>query len=580
MTNDRAKAVPAVKSPADIDRSVREATNSVRAANTSLGLLETATRNHIEALRDAIRNGDAAKLREKKWDHVSRLAARKDKAQEQANAAVNEASARLEVLRNVINQSKLNDELLESDTLPEGITAYGNLRYDLDGSIHQVRKLQNELQMLMRYRDLISRTHETLQKDLDELRDHMDPNKSGSELSVGELNSLIVVAHSRIGQLRQLLTEAEEREGARLSSALEAQRRADEDMIADQVQRELSKERNKHEIERLHWTIEAREQTQRELRQALARHSDHLSHMLRLKQEEMEHQFTYRLREALAQEKTAFEAALSGWIQRMKAIEDVVDGRAELDKLAKETQALWIACEALACSLSSARPTTPHGISFSEGNVTGPLQDFVEAVKDAASTGSHPFALAILEKIPPEAITQGVWMERGLKERFEKVYKVCRRVALVDETGGSLWTYALSWLQSVLMLDTFGGKYLNQIPWLREALSEPLLEGNTEVGELGTGLDTFCLLRSAKAALSLDRKDFGESEIDLSDELKDADDGIELAVRLVGQLRGQARLVAADWLTDARLYLEARQAAQALLAYAAARSMSTFQKRL
>ncbi|KAA0187798.1 hypothetical protein FBUS_06390 [Fasciolopsis buskii] len=92
MTNDRVKAVPAIKSPADIAHSVREATQSVQTANATLGLLETATKNHIEALRDAIRNGDAEKLREKKWDHVSRLAARKDKAQEQANAAVNEAS--------------------------------------------------------------------------------------------------------------------------------------------------------------------------------------------------------------------------------------------------------------------------------------------------------------------------------------------------------------------------------------------------------------------------------------------------------------------------------------------------------
>ncbi|VDP39368.1 unnamed protein product [Echinostoma caproni] len=95
--------------------------------------------------------------------------------------------------------------------------------------------------------------------------------------------------------------------------------------------------------------------------------------------------------------------------------------RAELDKLAKETQALWIACEALACSLSSARPTTTHGVTYSEVNVTGPLKEFVEAVKEAASTGNHPFALAILEKIPPEVVTDGVWMERGLKERFEKV---------------------------------------------------------------------------------------------------------------------------------------------------------------
>ncbi|VDQ11723.1 unnamed protein product, partial [Trichobilharzia regenti] len=103
------------------------------------------------------------------------------------------------------------------------------------------------------------------------------------------------------------------------------------------------------------------------------------------------------------------------------------------------------------------------------------------------------------------------------------VYNVCRNVTLIDETSGSLWEYALSWLQSVLIVDM---KYK-------------------------------CL-----QALSFINPNF----ID--------------AVRLLGQLRGQARIVADDWLVDARHYLEVKQTARTLLAYAAARDISTFQKRL
>ncbi|KAF5398923.1 MICOS complex subunit MIC60 [Paragonimus heterotremus] len=589
MVKERNEAVPAVKL-SDISKVVTEATRVVKAANESLSSLESVTRNHIEALRNAIKLTESSDdgiffskgtSREKKWERVSKLAALKEKAQIKANTAVDEATRHLNVLRDTINHYKLNDAAPDMDALPEGIKAYGDLQYALSGSIFEVRKLQNELHMLMRYRDLVSKTHEILQKDLDAIHEQTSPDrtsKDGSPLNVGELNSLIVVAHNRIGQLQSMLADAEEKEKARLNSALEAQRRADEELITEYVKRELELERNKHELDLYNQTLAAREAAEHEHRLALARHSDHLMDMLRLSREKMEHQFTFRLREALTQEKVKFEAALSGWTKRMQAIEQVVDGRAELDRVAKETQALWIACEALASCLLSTTPTVMEQLGKPAANTTGPLKDFLEAIKDATSTDNHPLVLTILDCLPPEVSQNGIWIERGLKERFEKVYKVCRRVALVDEVGGSLYTYALSWLQSVLMLDVFVQKYLSHIPWLKTSIHEPLLAGDSELVGRPDELDTFSLLCAAKSALTMDSTSVAEEGY--ASAVADSDEGIEVAVRLLGQLRGQARVVASDWLHDARLYLETKQAAQTLLAYAAARGMSNFEKRL
>lgn len=579
MNHERVHAVPAERITTDIAKGISDATSAVQAAIMSLESLSSATRNHIDGLREAMRaSDDSSRSKEKKWEHVSRLAALKDKAEARAGEAVQEAKQYLNALKESLHQLEQSESFLDSDLFPQGIKSYGKLRYDLDGSILEVRKLQNELSMLMRYRDLASKTHETLLKDLTSIHDNTDldkASKDGSSLSIGELNSLIVVAHNQIGKLKAILAEVEEKEKARLVSALESQRRVDEQLIADYLKRELEQERNEFKLQRFNWELELREAIEQELRKARVQYSDHLSQMLRLKQDEMEHQFTFRLREALTQEKVAFTAALSGWTKRMEAIEDVVDGRAELDRIAKETQALWIACEALASNLSSSVPTVGTGLSGS--TTTGPLSDYVEAIKEAASTGSHPFALAILEQIPQEVSKQGVWIERGLKERFEKVYRVCRRVALVDETSGSLYTYMLSWLQSALTLDIFTNKYLRT--WFKSP-SIPQLTGESELADdlNPPELDTFSLLRSAKAALTTAKEqNIGDDEQIGGD---DSDDGIELAVRLLGQLRGQARVVASDWLEDARRYLETKQAVHALLAYAAARGMSTYEKRL
>jgi len=50
---------------------------------------------------------------------------------------------------------------------------------------------------------------------------------------------------------------------------------------------------------------------------------------------------------------------------------------------------------------------------------------------------------------------------------------------------------------------------------------------------------------------------------------------LEQAVRYVNQLRAEPRRVAADWLTEARLLLETRQAADVLVAFAVANSLGS-----
>ena len=50
------------------------------------------------------------------------------------------------------------------------------------------------------------------------------------------------------------------------------------------------------------------------------------------------------------------------------------------------------------------------------------------------------------------------------------------------------------------------------------------------------------------------------------------------AVQYMGLLKGEPRRVADDWLTEARLHLEASQASEALLAHAAAVGLEVLPK--
>lgn len=215
-----------------------------------------------------------------------------------------------------------------------------------------------------------------------------------------------------------------------------------------------------------------------------------------------------------------------------------MDGRAEMEKVGRKAQELWLACQMLQTVVREG-VTPPAEGGAGEGAEAGagydrmkPLLDELMAVLDAGN--SHPFVNAVLSTVPDSAVKRGVWTEDDLKDRFRKVRRVCRRVAMVDEAGASLARYFLSYVQSLFVMTS----------------SKVLADGDQVQPE---SLDTFVLLDNAHYCL--ERGD------------------LEQALRLMNQLRGEPRKVAADWITEARLLLETKQAADALLAHASANGL-------
>ena len=215
-------------------------------------------------------------------------------------------------------------------------------------------------------------------------------------------------------------------------------------------------------------------------------------------------------------EKDAFETQLAGALAQLRGVEAVIEGRAAVEKQNKQSQNLWAACQSLNTAIDK------------DVDQPGPLLPQLTAIHEAAS--EDPLVSVVLNSLPVEAVTRGVLNEEHVARRFYKVRRWCRRVAMIGESGASPWTHILSYIQSFLIFDSF----------------DPKKEG--ELVDVDNA-DTFDLL--ARAEYYLRRGD------------------LELATRLVNQLRGEPRKVAHDWLLEARLLLETRQAANLLTAYAA-----------
>lgn len=58
----------------------------------------------------------------------------------------------------------------------------------------------------------------------------------------------------------------------------------------------------------------------------------------------------------------------------------------------------------------------------------------------------------ILDALPEQAKSRGVYPENAIRERFLKVEKLARQLALVPDGDASIVTYFLSYLQSALVI--------------------------------------------------------------------------------------------------------------------------------
>ena len=183
----------------------------------------------------------------------------------------------------------------------------------------------------------------------------------------------------------------------------------------------------------------------------------------------------------------------------------------------------------MACQTLQAVIEQGHEEANRYNDVLKPLADELKAIRQAGN--NHPYVNAILNSIPDEASDRGVWTQDALIERFRQVRRVCKRVAMIDETGATLFKYFLSFFQSMLVFSA----------------SKPITEEQEIKAE---ELSTFVILDNA--AHHLDKGDF------------------EQAVKFLNQLTGESRRIALDWIKEARLLLETRQAADALFAHASA----------
>lgn len=417
--------------------------------------------------------------------------------------------------------------------------AISDCRYRLQQKQATVERAQFNAQVTSQYKELIQQGRERFKQELAGLSPAVSnwTKKRSESLSSEDLNALIVHAHRRMQQLTARIAELEAMEGSRLETALRAQASREEGQLAMAVGREMERAQEAFgrqlAAEGAALAVAHEAELKRALTRQAAAHSEHIAELLRAQQAAVERQHDLVAREALVAERGRMRASIEGWRMRVEGLEAAVEGRADAELQAREAQDLWIACHALHGVLAATHAPAALG-----DGVTPPLARYLASFQEAAQPASLPVVRTFLDSVPSSARDQGVCTAQFLAKRFERLKTVCRRVAMVEETGAPLLMYAVSWLRSVFML-----------------APSRLIEADTEVDPVNDALDTNLIVASAELAMC--RQD------------------IDLAVRLLNLLQGMPRAVAHDWIEDARVYLETKLAADALSSYASSKNAGT-----
>ncbi|KAM7361738.1 inner membrane mitochondrial protein mitofilin isoform 2-T2 [Cochliomyia hominivorax] len=352
------------------------------------------------------------------------------------------------------------------------------------------------------------------------------------KLSQEDLDLFITHAYSHVLALQKELERLQTDGELRLKRAIDALRGdSDSEAVKAQLEYLLEAEKRKLAVENQKKIFQIRAEAEKQLRQQLKQqaeaHVDHIKDAISSKENEMKRSFSKEMEDKLATEKANYKLQLAAMLGKMRGMDAALQARAESERSAHQAQALWAACQALWATVRTGEPGEHWKTKLR------PLKNEIKAISKVAE--GDELVTVVIHNLPREAQERGVFPEDALRERFLNVERVARKLALVPEQGASLPKYFLSYLQSLFILKP----------------DDPISQDELQNKKFDySKLDTYDILNRAR--YFVDRGDLIN------------------ALRYMNLLQGAPRKIASDWLKETRLLLETQQAANILMAHAAA----------
>uniref|UniRef100_A0A0P5AVY5 MICOS complex subunit MIC60 n=1 Tax=Daphnia magna TaxID=35525 RepID=A0A0P5AVY5_9CRUS len=514
-----------------------KASEAVKQAVDAQDIAAASIKKHVDLVFKSLEKiYEPGQTQENVWEPVFVATQDKNEAVHVAESRAHEARLAVAQLKEAVAHGLKNDQSIQTPDLITFDESVARALYSLETAKARVDAAQSEAKVMDEYRELVDTARHNLQMELSAIRPDLSPNlkTEGTKLGEEEVNILMAHAYWKIITLQKELAKQQSREQQRLKGALDMQRKEDFSILESRLRVEL--ERQYYELKaKYNQDISFHEKTlsdqfTQQLKLQAAAYTDHLNDSLKTQYLELKRTFEAERELDIAKLSALHHEDLAKLHGMGKGIQDAIHDRAEKDRISRQVRELWIAAQSMMDSLrSNATVHLPWNEQRRPLNLNGLNQ---------ALNNNDEFASAVLESIPQSAVSQGILPQGALKERFQNVERVCRRVALIDENGGSVLRYALSYLQSMMVVKV-------------DARPPPKQDEEINLAEL----NTFDIL--ARARYHLEKDD------------------LEQALRYMNLLKGEPQNVATDWLQELRIHLETVQAVNAIISYAAVQAIES-----
>ena len=377
----------------------------------------------------------------------------------------------------------------------------------------------------------LDKSRKTFVDELHTLFPSLDIPKGSLDIEAPEIDLFLLYSYMQVKLYQDRISDIERKKSAQINRALSsfASSEEDQERIGNEVSDRVMQLRQKMESELKEKVKHIKADCEAQITQHLARATE--AHLLTVQdlQVQLEEKLVVTheaiINDLVQTAKNRNAKVLAEMQKEMSEIDELVMARANADQSAHRAQMIWTACHSVVRSLRRLQPLK----SYEEKVVL--IKEEIDAV-NSSSLENDQLVAAVLQGIPNEAIKRGVFTEEALIERFKKVEKVTKGVALVPEEGGSLSLYLLSWIQS----------------WLLSSIQDHSHSSVKLSKSVPCNISTLEALQEAR--YWIDRGDLLQ------------------ALRYMNLLKGYSRRVAADWINETRIHLETLQAAEALMAHA------------
>ncbi|GJQ76018.1 hypothetical protein Trydic_g18071 [Trypoxylus dichotomus] len=514
------------KTLADLEKSTTEsAQTAIEAYNKAVNALRSYAADIEIIIDEAGHNID-----KKVWASLKEKSEAKERAIRTAEKEAQHATKRYNKLKDLLKRTKF--DVPDSVKLQAGRNIE-EMSEDLQRAKKALEDESRNVEVTEKYWRRVEEARQHFGEELETLFPNINLKEKKMNIKDGDLDLFVLHAMGKVLYYQKELHKMETLGSERLHRAVEAAKKGGlEVLTTEQICNEVEKEKRLLEAEFHKKCLKLRQETESELRRQLRMQSeaftDHLNDAVKIKEAEVEKRLIRNFDEKVLEERCSYKEQIAKMVGRLRGLDQAIRARTELDKAVHQSQVLWAACQSLYRAVKSGCP----GFPWSEQ--LRPLDPEIKAIKLAAADNDD-LVKTVLEGIPNVAKNRGVYPEDALRERFLKVEKIARGVALVPEQGGRLHMYLLSYLQSFLLL-----KAANPIP------QSELNDSETDFSKLSTN----DILQRAR--YWIDRGDFAQT------------------LKYMNLLKGAPRAVARQWMEETKIMLETQQAATTLMAHATA----------